>query len=86
MTERQNEKLVGALQEFREELTATPSLHIRRITPQQLYDWTVEWIMLVHDAPANTAEPTKHAYLAHCINEFFNQVSSRRDGAVRARP
>ena len=78
MTERQNEKLVGALQEFREELTATPTLHIRRITPQQLYDWTVEWIMLVHNAPADTAEPTKHAYLAHRINKFFNPCPTSR--------
>jgi hypothetical protein len=42
---------------------------LRTITPQQLSDWTIEWITLVHDPLNPLTEPSKNKYLADRINE-----------------
>jgi hypothetical protein len=42
------------------------------ITPEQLTDWTVEWITLVHNPMNTLAEPSKNKFLCDRINQFFN--------------
>ena len=45
---------------------------LRTITPQQLSDWTIEWITLVHNPVSALTEPSKNKYLADRINNYMN--------------